>query len=199
MIIVKSINTIMQEQTDNLRITGKRYMTEEPYFHFSHLPMLPEKYLTEPYHKGYVNLPDWRNNRIPVILDANTDLFHSKFIEDCRQEFGYMSTAILRFDPMSMLNWHRDWKRNCALNFLLNETDGKSFTFIREHIDGWNYNMDEIVYTVGFPTLINVTLEHTAINYHPTNTRYVYTVAFYHDYNRVKEWLLNYKTVDYDH
>ncbi len=25
----------MQEQADNLRITGKRYMTEEPYFHFS--------------------------------------------------------------------------------------------------------------------------------------------------------------------
>jgi hypothetical protein len=188
----------MDKIADNLRITGKKYMTEEPYFQFTHFPSLPEIYLTEPLKKGYGNLPDWRENKTPLILDSDSDLFHSKFIEDCRKEFGFMSTAILKFDPMTVLNWHQDWKRKCGLNFLLNDTGGKSFTFIREHIDGWNYNMAEIPYRVGYPTLIKTSMEHTVINYHPTNTRYVYTVSFYHDYNTVKEWLLNYQTVDYN-
>jgi len=188
----------MHEEAELLRITDKKHMTIEPYCQFPNLPSLPEQYLSEPYRKGYGNLPSWRDNKTPLVLDADSDLFHSKFIQDCRDEFGFMSTALLRFDPLTVLNWHKDWKRQCGLNFLLNDTHGQSFTFIREQIDGCNYNMDEIPYVVGHPTLINVTLEHMVINYHPTNTRYVYTVSFYHDYNRVKEWLLNYKTVDYN-
>ena len=188
------------------RITGAngspKYFTEEPFYKMAHLPKLPQIYIDDVLSRheqvfGY--LPPERENRTPII-DKDCLFQHTKFVADGEKEFGWCGATILRFDPMTVLDWHRDTPRKHGLNILINEVDGKSHTFMRERSAGWNYNMTEIPYVIGEPMLLNTGMEHTTYNFHPTKTRYVLTITFSKnpEYKTVKEWLLNYKTTNYN-
>lgn len=180
-----------------------RYFTEEPFIYMKNLPKLPQMYvddiLTRNTSENYGFLPEGRANRTPI-MDKSCLFQNTKFIADCEKQFGYCGATILKFDPLSVLDWHSDYPRKCGVNFLVKSVGNKAHTLIREHREGWNYNMLEIQYVLGEPILINTTLEHTAYNYHPTETRLVLSISFGKRplYNDVKEYLLNYKTVDYN-
>jgi hypothetical protein len=179
---------------------------EEPYCYLDNLPCLPQHYIDDAIavsHSAYGYLPSDRENRTPV-YDQQCQFHFSKFITDATQHFGWVAATILKFDPNTVLDWHRDTPRQCALNFLIQEVDEMSHTFIREKIEGWNYNMREVRYTYGRPVLLNTSYEHTTYNFNPTKTRLVLSVTFMSFkyrvpvlYSEVKEYLLNYKTVDY--
>jgi hypothetical protein len=180
---------------------------EDPYCYIDNLPEIPQIYIDDAItitNNQYGYLPADRENKTPV-YDMQCKFHHSKFIADATQHFGWASATILRFDPNTVLDWHRDTPRQCALNFLIQDVDGMSHTFIREKIEGWNYNMREVKYTFGRPVLLNTSYEHTTYNFNPTKTRLVMSVTFMSFkyrvpvlYPEVKEWLLNYNTVDYN-
>ena len=180
---------------------------EDPWCYIDNLPYLPQHYIDDAIkvsHSDYGYLPADRENRTPV-YDQQCKFHFSKFISDATQHFGWVAATILKFDPNTVLDWHRDTPRQCALNYLIQEVDDMSHTFIREKIDGWNYNMREVKYTLGRPVLLNTSYEHTTYNFNPTKTRLVLSVTFMSFkyrvpvmYPEVRDWLLNYKTIDYD-
>jgi hypothetical protein len=177
--------------------------TQEPFWYVANLPKLPQIYIDDVLSRNqseYGYLPPDRENRTPII-DRDCLFQNTKFIKDCADNLGgFTGATILRFDPSTVLDWHSDFPRKCGMNFLINEVDGMSHTFIREPISGWNYKMLEIKYTIGEPILINTILQHTAYNFHPTKTRLLLTVTFGRDtlYSTVKDFLSTYKTVDYN-
>jgi hypothetical protein len=177
-----------------------KYFTAEPYW-LPPLPTLPQIYIDDVLSRaqdifGY--LPETRANRTPI-LDQVGLFQQSNFAKDAAAKFGFCGATILKFDPMTCLDWHRDTPRRCGLNFLINHVDGMSHTFIREQKSGWNYNMTEISYDIGTPILINTELEHTTYNFHPTKTRFVLTITFGRiaTYDDVKKWLSEYKCTEY--
>lgn len=166
---------------------------KEPYKFMTNLPDLPQIYIDDVLSRSITDfgyLPPERANRTPII-DRNSLFDNTKFIKECNKHFGYTAATILRFDPMSVLDWHADYPRQCGMNILINDVDGMARTFMREQIEGWNYKMVEVKYTVGKPILINTTVQHTTYNFHPTKTRYVLSISFGKDatYDEVKEYL----------
>lgn len=170
--------------------------SQEPYHYLTNLPTLPQIYIDDVLNRSnddFTYFPPDRPNRTPLI--DNDSLFDtSKFIKECHEYFGYTAATILRFDPMTVLDWHVDNPRKCAMNILINEVDGMSRTFMRENVEGWNYRMFEVKYAIGQPILINTMLQHSTYNFHPSKTRYVLSVSFGRvaTYNDVKEYLLKY-------
>ena len=184
-------------------ISDANYFSQEPFYYMKNLPKLPQIYIDDILSREkseYGYLPASRENRTPII-DQNCLFQNSKFIRDCSDALGgFTGATILRFDPNTVLDWHSDFPRQCGMNFLITEVDGMAHTFIREQIEGWNYKMLEIKYSIGEPILINTSLYHTTYNFHPTKTRLVLTITFGKDtlYKQVKDFLSSYQTVDYN-
>ena len=170
--------------------------SKEPYHYLTNLPELPQIYINDVLNRpngDYTYFPPERPNRTPLI-DKDSLFDDTAFIKKCNDYFGYTAATILRFDPMTVLDWHIDNPRKCAMNILINEVDDMSRTFMREQVDGWNYKMIEIKYPVARPILLNTVIQHTTYNFHPTKTRYVLSVSFgkIATYDEVKEYLLKY-------
>ena len=172
----------------------------EPYHIFPHLPKIQQKYIDDVLARQaeeYYFLPAGRLNRTPVI-DKDC-LFHNcDFIVNARKHFEYCGATILKFDPMTLLDWHRD-PRQCALNFLIQDVEEKSHTFMREQREGWNYYMTELPYTLGYPILLNTHVEHTTYTFHTTKSRYVLSIGFGLNttYEMAKEYLQNLQITEY--
>jgi len=174
-------------------------VSENMFHHMNHLPDLDDFFCTDPLTKDFGQLPSERSNRT-AILDY-IPFEESKFCQDALKHFGWIDAAVLKFTPNTMIDWHIDDKRRCALNFLLNDSDN-CFTFIRKNIDRWNFNVAEINYIRRRPILIDTTNEHTHINYNNSHTRFVLSVSFGNkpdkaSYQEVKEWLLKYNCTTY--
>lgn len=174
-------------------------LSKEVYTYMPHLPDLDEVFCTEPLSMEFGYLSPDRSNRTQLLDYVAFE--QTKFCQDALKQFGWIDAAVLKFTPNTMLDWHIDDKRRCALNFLLNESTD-CFTFIREQSDRWTFNVTEIKYPLRRPILIDTTNQHTHLNYSNTHTRYVLTVSFGNQpdkasYAEVREWLLNYNCDTY--
>jgi hypothetical protein len=177
------------------QITGENNIPHgfniEPYSLFPNLPKLSQKFIDDCLARqasDYSFLPTGRLNRTPVI-DQDCLFNDSHFMNEARKYFEFMGATILKFDPMTVLDWHKD-PRQCGLNFLLNEHNN-SHTFMRENREGWNYYMTELHYDIGVPILLNTHVEHSTYNFDPNKTRYVLTISFGRNttYQMAKEYL----------
>lgn len=174
-------------------------LSKEMFYYMDHLPNLDDEFCTDPISKDFGELSPERSNRTKILDYIKFE--ETKFCRDIYDYFGWVDAAVLKFTPNTMLDWHIDDKRRCALNFLLHDATN-AFTFIREKKDGWNYDMAEIKYVPKRPVLIDTSNQHTHLNYHSTNDRYVLSVSFGNQpdkasYAEVKEWLLTYKADTY--
>lgn len=187
----------MHKLTTTSNIVGS--LSKEMFYYMDHLPDLDDEFCNDPIGKDFGQLSPDRSNRTQILDKIPFE--QTKFCKDARDYFGWVNAVVLKFTPNSMLDWHIDDKRRCALNFLLHDANN-AFTFIRENVDRWNYNMVEIKYVPKRPILIDTSNQHTHINYNTTNDRYVLSVSFGNQpdkasYSEVREWLLNYKTDKY--
>lgn len=174
-------------------------LSKEMFYYMNHLPEIDDFFCTDPITQNFGFLSNDRSNRTSLIDYIPFE--QTKFCRDAYNYFGFIDAAVFKFTPNTMLEWHIDDKRRCALNFLLHDADN-CFSFIRENVDRWNYNMMEIKYIPKKPVLIDTTNEHTHLNYNSTKTRYLLSVSFGNQpdkasYQEVKQWLLNYKTNQY--
>jgi len=172
---------------------------DDMFYYMDHLPDLDEFFTTDPLSKEFGHLSIDRSNRTELMDYVAFE--QTKFCQDALKQFGWIDAAVLKFTPNTMLDWHIDDKRRCALNFLLNDSSD-CFTFIRKNIDRWTFNVAEIKYMLRRPILINTTNQHMHMNYSNTHTRYVLTVSFGNQpdkasYFEVRDWLLNYNCNTY--
>lgn len=101
-------------------------MNQDCFYHLTHLPVLPKKYLYElksvefrapdPY-IGHTEAPR------PRSIVGLSSFKETKFCQDLQAEFGQVHSEILKFNPMSGYGFHKDIGRNFAINFVLTPVD----------------------------------------------------------------------------
>lgn len=168
----------------------------EPFF-YPNLPLLDKKFTLIHDTVDYGNLREGRKNRSSVY---NWLAFEeTEFCKKAREYFGFINAVIIRFEKNTMIDWHKDDVRKCALNFLLNEVTD-CITLIKEQKEGWTFRVTEIPYFLRKPVLLNTELDHLHANYNKNLDRYLLTLTFGKTptYFDVKEYLTKYTCHTYE-
>lgn len=176
-------------------------MNNEYFLHLAHLPELPGKYLKEAEQAEYqVPLGNSAGIDKPKTTRAQSSFIDTAFCRAMARSVGSLGPVYaeyLRFDPMSIYDWHKDLGRNFAINFLL--TPSNSITMFREPQDiPNNYSLVVCDYTLNRPTLFNTQFNHAVVN-NCADTRYILSVYVKKpmSYWDARAWLLDYKTDSY--
>lgn len=183
-------------------------MKKDCYLHLSHLPMLGDEYVNEALNATYAvtqpsdEMPDivHRKNRWIGSENAPSTFYKTKFCKDLEAQFGEIETYYVRFNPMSLYDWHTDIQRQCGINFLIQPVSNALTLFRYAELSNHTlmYHLDQLQYVPRMPVLFNTTVEHCVINL-SNETRYILSVTFkrtitiYH----VREFLKNYNTDTY--
>jgi hypothetical protein len=176
-----------------------------------HFPLLDKMYVEEAFAGDYthmVNQYTEESKRVPESSHAITSFSETKFVRDLAEHFntkisdefatGYaevIKAAYMRVSPNHGIDWHRDISRNCAINILLNDVDGKYVTLFRNK-DKNNRVLQEnwaLDYELYRPVLINTQVEHMVANW-STKDRYLLTIGLPKNvsFQEAKEFLEKY-------
>ena len=173
-------------------------MSQDKFYHFTHLPKLDVKYALPCQQGSYTNVPTTPSGGV-VNWSLATDFKNTKFCQDLIKEFGEPSRVFYyKNAPMTHYGYHKDKLRNCSLNFLLTP-DPNYLTLYREESDVplMIRSIENCVYQLLYPTLLDTTHEHTVINY-SNKPRYILSVQpGMATYQETKEYLLNYQCEHY--
>jgi hypothetical protein len=135
-----------------------------------------------------------RHNSISKTIYKQTDFQKTPFGQDLQKGLGEIGSRFLYNPPMSLYDWHQDLGgHECAINYLLNESDG-AITLHRFPTDcKLNYKVVEMKYKLHCPVLMKSTVDHCIINL-TNKPRYIMTIVLLETtYEEAKKWLLNYE------
>ena len=106
-------------------------------------------------------------------------------------EINIGRTFFAELSPQTLLRPHVDLYRTASINFpLIGKWDKSPVKFHSEKSTKIEHLMCEHVYNDSYPTVINTTQFHSAVN--PTSeTRYLFSLSVYADWNTIKEVLMN--------
>lgn len=94
--------------------------------------------------------------------------------------------------PMSYYDWHIDLRRQCSLNWLLQNTKGKAY--YRKNANeakgskSITYQLIQVEYSLYKPTLLDVTKEHCVINDNDQD-RIIFSMSIDAPFNEVYSYL----------
>jgi len=183
-------------------------MKKDCYLHLEHLPPLGYEYVNEALNATYAvtkpstEMPDvvHKQNRWIGSENAPSTFYKTKFCKDLEAEFGNIETYYVRFNTMSLYDWHTDIQRQCGINFLIQPVSDALTLFRYAELSDHTlmYHLEKLEYVARMPVLFNPTVEHCVINL-SNKPRYLLsvsfprTITFYH----VREFLKNYTTDAY--
>jgi len=159
------------------------------------LPALPENIIADGLADGfeYTDLPFTYTKKD---LAFHTTVFY-KLLE---KQFGKENCEpkYLKNAPNSFYDWHTDKARKCALNYIV-RTNSNAKTFYRTPLPTkMFFELEEVIYSDQFPTLIDTTHEHCVFNNHPEE-RVILTISIWnHSYQEVLKFLQSVEITETD-
>jgi hypothetical protein len=129
----------------------------------------------------------------PNQLKAPSSFNNSRIVATLQAKFGKCGGVFIKNDPWSLYDWHTDIGRQCSLNWVL-KANSRAVTLYRTLIEApeghrsITYNITEVDYTIGKPTLMDTTKEHCVINA-TDEERIIFSLSLDAPFNEVKEFL----------
>jgi hypothetical protein len=129
---------------------------------------------------------------------ADSSFFRTNFSKLIDTTFGKCGSSFHKHPANAIYDWHVDYNRSCALIWVI-QTNPKATTLYREAIPDAKlmYNITEVDYTIGKPTLLNTTYEHCVINNSNTDRITLNMSIFDTSYEQALEFFQNLKIKDY--
>ena len=128
------------------------------------------------------------------IVHSPSEFYKTRLCYDLFKAFGDIKTEYFKNDPMSYYDWHLDIKRNCGINFLLNDIPNALTLYMHEGAIRLNGTIENVTPKLYRPVLLDTTVRHCVINY-SNQTRYILSIGL-HDpavkFADVKEFLEKY-------
>jgi hypothetical protein len=112
------------------------------------------------------------------IVHAPSDLYKTKLCYDLWKEFGHLRTEYFKNEPMSYYDLHQDIKRNCGINFLLNDVPDALTLYMTEGAIRLNGDIENVRPKLYRPVLLDTTVRHCVINY-SNETRYILSIGLH--------------------
>jgi len=141
-------------------------MMMSKYYTNLNLPPLDDQFISEALNQKFELIHE------PSILICASTTFHTTdFFKTITSKFRCGTRYFLN-PPHTIYDWHTDNKRSCAINWVI-KTNKNCLTLYREAIPEAIpeinkrvvlYNVEEVVYNLYKPTLIDTTHEHCVIN-----------------------------------
>ena len=132
------------------------------FYQLPNLPQFPEKCISEAISAKYTQTFN------PDQLRAFSSFNNTTFVKEMESRFGKCGGLYMKNLPMSYYDWHIDMRRQCSINWLLKNTEGKAY--YRKNANGdrgsksITYHLTRVEYTLYKPTILDVTKEHCVIN-----------------------------------
>jgi hypothetical protein len=141
-------------------------MTNKCFYQLTHYPTLPDFYIQEAL-TAKIEI-----SRRPVQYRAISTFSNSDFFKSIEEHFHRKClTWYYITKPKTYFDWHTDERRNFAINWLVKEAPNAGGFYrnpieevINPLIDPLIYDLVEIPYTLGKPTVLNTGLTHCVIN-----------------------------------
>ena len=128
----------------------------------SNLPQFPEECIREALTANYTQTFD------PDQLRAFSSFNNTNFVKEMESRFGKCGGLYMKNLPMSYYDWHIDMRRQCSINWLIRNQNGKAFYRKNVNVDRGSksitYRLTRVEYTLYKPTILDVTKEHCVIN-----------------------------------
>jgi hypothetical protein len=131
----------------------------------------------------------YKPNQVKAVSSFN----NNKIVKMLQQRFGKCGGVFIKNNPWTVYDWHTDIGRQCSLNWVL-KSNSRAVTLYRELIPApeghrsITYNITEVDYTIGKPTLMDTTKEHCVINA-SDEERIIFSLSIDAPFNEVKEFL----------
>ena len=135
-----------------------------------------------------------RHDSVSKTIYKQTNFENTPFGQDLQKGLGKIGSRFLYNPPWGLYDWHQDLGgHECAINYLLSESDG-AITLHRFPTDcKLNYQVVEMKYKLYYPVLMKSTIDHCIINL-TNKPRYIMTIVLLETtYDEAKEWLLKYE------
>lgn len=172
---------------------------EKYFYKFNNYPDLPKKYIDE------ACASDFTISLAPNLFLAPTSFHNSAFVHNIQEHFK--TQCVLKYHlnvPNSYYDWHKDARRECAVNWLI-KTNNESSVYYREVIqeaipdnhDPLFYKLIKAEYQLYKPTLLNTKFDHCVIN-DSSETRIILSMSIVNiSYENVLDYLKNLDNVIY--
>lgn len=109
-----------------------------------------------------------------LLLEDNFFKFLNKYLK--------FKAGILKLDPYTCYDWHKDDRRGVAINMLISNA-GRSFCVFSKNKNGMSFKIEELKYSPEKYYLFNTQIHHTVYNFE--NIRYLLSVEFEKDKNEL--------------
>jgi len=129
------------------------------YYCLEEFPVLSESYIIEGLGAEY----KLHNSGAHTDIRAKTSFDGSTFMALLRENLGDVTCMWAMYRPMSILDWHTDPGRKCSINIPV-KAHPAAKTFYRKRFGGAMYDVEEVKYILGKPTVMDVTKPHCVFN-----------------------------------
>lgn len=113
-----------------------------------------------------------------VIQNDNPVLTNNLLYNNLILKFEHLSIIILKINKNSMLHWHKDRYRGCAINIPIYDLSS-SLTLFGTNAGNDYQNIIKVPYNVGCPVLLNTQESHCVLNL-SNEDRYILSFGFLH-------------------
>jgi hypothetical protein len=149
------------------------------FYHVDHFPPLPAKFIDPVFTTEWVYPePEIPGEKTIRIVHSPSDFYKTKLCYDLFKEFGTVKTEYFKNEPMSYYDWHQDIKRNCGINFLLNDVVDALTLYMFKGTVRLNGTIENVRPKLYRPVLLDTTIRHCVINYSNT-TRYILSIGLH--------------------
>jgi hypothetical protein len=132
------------------------------YYCLESFPVLNASYINEALTAEY----KLHNSGAYTDIRAKTSFDESAFMSLLRESLGDVTCMWAKYRPMSILDWHTDPGRKCSINIPVTSHPAAK-TLYRKRYGGALYDVEEVKYILGKPTVMDVTKPHCVFNVCP--------------------------------
>ena len=129
------------------------------FYCLEHFPLLNQEYIQEGLSVEYKVY----NSGAYTDIRAKTSFEDSKLISTIRENLGDVTCMWAKYNPMTILDWHTDPGRKCSINIPI-KANPTAKTFYRKRFAGAIFDLEEVKYILGKPTVMDVLKPHCVYN-----------------------------------
>lgn len=134
----------------------------DKFYQLINLPPLPKEIIADGLSDGFEYTVS------PYAYAKRAALFHeTEFCKLLKHRFGTIGAKYLKNAPNSFYDWHTDKIRNCSLNWIIKASSGAKTFYRDKNHNKFFWNLEEVIYNVSCPTLLDTTQEHCVFNNSP--------------------------------
>lgn len=157
----------------------------DKFYQLTNFPLLPPEIITE----GLTDPYEFTVS--PYTLSKRAELFYTTdFYKILTDRFGRVECRYFKNPANSYYDWHVDKNRQSGLNWIIKTNPGAGTFFRSSNQSKFFWDLEEVMYSMEYPTLINTKQEHCIFNNY-SEERTILSVSIFndHSYETVLEFL----------